>query len=147
LTKTKMLSGGSTGSTGTSAQRSPDVDAYLASVPDAARLALAALRSIIAGAAPEAVERMAYGVPGFQYRKRPLVAFGAAKAHAGFYGMSATVFDAMADELSSYGTSKGTVRFSYDEPIPAALVTKIVKARIAEIDAAEAKRAAAKRKR
>ena len=76
-----------------------------------------------------------YGVPAFKYRGRPLVSFAAAKNHCAFYVQSPAVMEAHRDELVSYDTSKGTLRFAPDAPPAAALVTKLVKARMAETDA------------
>lgn len=118
-----------------STQRSTDVDNVLAALPEDARKALEALRRTIAAAAPEAVETINYGVPAFKYRGRPLVSFAAAKNHCSFYVQSPAVMEAHRDELASYDTSKGTLRFAPDAPPPVALVTKLVKARMAETDA------------
>ena len=118
-----------------STQRSTDVDNVLAALPDDARKALEALRRTIAAAAPEAVETINYGVPAFKYRGRPLVSFAAAKNHCSFYVQSPAVMEAHRDELASYDTSKGTLRFAPDAPPSDALVTKLVKARVAETDA------------
>jgi uncharacterized protein YdhG (YjbR/CyaY superfamily) len=114
----------------------PEIDAYLANIPDDMRAALEWLRQTIRTAAPEAVEGMSYGAPAFRYHGRPLVAFGAAKAHCSLYVMSPAVMEAIHDELEPYDTSKGTVRFTADALLPEALVTKLVKARMAETDAA-----------
>ena len=125
------------------AARSPEVDALLAELPDEVRTALERLREIIAAAAPEAVETIGYGVPAFKYRGRPLVSFGAGKTgkrHCAFYVQSPAVMDAHRDEVAGYDTSAGTIRFQPSEPLPADLVTKLVHARIAETDAAAAKR-------
>ena len=79
---------------------------------------------------------MSYGAPAFRYRDRPLVAYGAARNHCSFYVMSPAVMEAIEDELTTYDTSKGTIRFMPDALLPDALVTKLVKARMAETDAA-----------
>ena len=91
---------------------------------------------MIRTAAPDAVEAVAYGVPAFRYRGRPLVSYGAAKAHCSFYVQSPEVMEAHADALRGYRTSKGTVHFQPDVPLPADLVTTLVQARMAETDAA-----------
>ena len=117
--------------------RSPEIDAFLATLPDDKKAALEALRGTIAAAAPEAVEAISYGVPAFKYKGRPLVSFGAAKDHCAFYVQSPAVMDAHGDELASYDTAKGTIRFEADKPPPAALVVKLVRARMAETDAAK----------
>ena len=127
------------GGTPRSAARSPDIDAVLAALPDDARAALERLRGLIAAAAPEAVETIAYGVPAFKYRGRPFVSFGAGKSGTGkcaFYVQSPVVMEAHRDEVKGYDTSAGTIRFVPAEPLPADLVTQLVRARIAEIDAA-----------
>ncbi len=114
----------------------PEIDAYLANIPDDMRDALESLRQTIRAAAPEAIEAMSYGAPSFRYRGRPLVSYGAAKAHCSFYVMSPAAMDAIRDELEPYDTSKGTIRFAPDALLPEALVAKLVKARMAETDAA-----------
>lgn len=114
--------------------RSADVDAVLAALPEPTRDALEALRETIRAAAPTAVEGINYGVPAFKYRGRPFVSFGAGKAHCSFYVQSPAVMDAHAGELAGYDTSKGTIRFRADAPLPAAIVTRLVRARMAEIE-------------
>ena len=78
------------------------------------------------------MEGIGYGVPAFKYRGRPLVSFGAAKSHCAFYVQSPAVMDAHKDDLAGYDTSKGTIRFVPDTPLPDELVTKLVRARMAE---------------
>ncbi len=110
------------------------VDDYLATAPEPARAALQQLREKIRAAAPDATEAISYGVPTFKHQG-PLVSFGVAKNHCGFYVMDPAVIEAHAAELEGYVTSKGTIRFTPDAPLPAALVTKLVKARIAANEA------------
>ena len=76
------------------------VDAFLSALPADARGALQRLRATIAAAAPDAVEGISYGVPGFKYRGRPLVSFGAGKGHCAFYVQSPAVMDAHKDDLA-----------------------------------------------
>ena len=64
-----------------------------------------------------------------------LVGFAAFKNHCSFFPMSSTVLEEHRDALTGYETSKGTIRFSADDPLPVALVKKLVKARIAENEA------------
>jgi uncharacterized protein YdhG (YjbR/CyaY superfamily) len=116
--------------------RSPEIDKALAPLPEDARSSLEALRRTIGAAAPDAVEAISYGVPAFKYRGRPLVSLGAAKNHCSFYVQSPAVMDAHHDELASYDTSKGTIRFRPGAPPPDSLITKLVRARMAETDAA-----------
>ena len=87
-------------------------------------------------AAPGAEEVINYGVPMFRLDGRNLVSIAAAKTHCSFFVQSPTVMEALAEELTGFATSKGTIRFQPGKPIPAALVRKIVKARIAENKAA-----------
>jgi len=111
------------------------VDEYLGALDDEKRRALEALRETIKGAAPEAEEGFAYGVPGFRYKGKVLVTFAAFKGHCGFYPMSPDVIEVFEGELKGYSTAQGTIRFHPADPPPATLVRKIVKARIIEIDA------------
>jgi uncharacterized protein YdhG (YjbR/CyaY superfamily) len=112
-----------------------DIDAMLAAQPAEVRTALDRLRRTIAAAAPDAVEAISYGVPAFKYRGRPLVSYGAGKNHCAFYVQSPAVMDAHRDALAGLDTSKGTIRFSPDAPLPDDLVTALVRARMAETDA------------
>jgi uncharacterized protein YdhG (YjbR/CyaY superfamily) len=114
---------------------SGEVDAFLVALAPEMRAALENLRRAIRAAAPGAEESINYGVPAFKYRGRPLVSFGPAKNHCSFYVQSLAVMEAHRDELASYDTSKGTVRFEPDAPLPDALVAKLVQARMAETDA------------
>jgi uncharacterized protein YdhG (YjbR/CyaY superfamily) len=121
----------SSGSRGTVA----DVEAYLARVPDAMRPAVEVLRETIRAAAPDAEEGISYGAPAFRYHGRPLVAYGAAKAHYAFYVMDPAVLEAHADELTGLDTSKGTIRFKAGSAFPADLVTRLVEDRVRGMDA------------
>ena len=114
---------------------SSEVDGYLAAVPEPARATLEGLRKVIKAVVPDAVEVISYRIPTFKYRGRPLVGFAAFENHCGFYVMSTAVLDAHRDELASYQTGKGSIRFPLDTPLPAALVRKLVKARIVENEA------------
>ena len=108
------------------------MDEYLDSVGDDKRAALEKLRRTIQATAPEAEECISYRLPAFRLHGRLLVAFGAGANHCAFYPMSGSTVDAFRDELEAYDTSKGTIRFQADKPLPAALVRKLVRARIAE---------------
>lgn len=115
---------------------STEVDVFLARLPDDQRAALQDLRETISAAAPDATEAISYGVPAFKYRGRPLVSYGAAKNHCAFYVMSPAVMEAHAADPAGLPTGKGSIRFDPGTPLPAALVTKLVKARIAETERA-----------
>ena len=106
------------------------VEAYLARVPEPARTTLEKLRATIRTAAPkDAAECISYGMPAFRY-KGALVAYAAFKQHCSFFPMSASMLDDFADDVMSYRTAKGTLQFPQDRPLPAALVKKMVKARV-----------------
>jgi uncharacterized protein YdhG (YjbR/CyaY superfamily) len=109
-------------------------DEYLAQVPNDQRTALERLRKIIRSIAPEAIETITYRVPVFKHNGM-LVGFGAAKDHCAFYPCNGATVKMFAKELKNFDTSKGTIRFQPEKPLPVALVKKIVKARIAENDA------------
>lgn len=111
------------------------VEGYLAALPEGQAAALERLRGVIRAAAPDATEGISYGVPAFKDRGRSLVAYAAFKDHCSFFPMSGEVLSAFEAELEPYGTSKGTIRFTADRPLPKALVRKIVKARLAENEA------------
>jgi uncharacterized protein YdhG (YjbR/CyaY superfamily) len=115
-----------------------DVDNYLAAVPEKARETLSKLRNTIRSIVPNATEGISYQVPTFKYQGS-LVAYAALPKHCSFFVMSPAVMEAHKDELKSYDTSKGTIRFPADKPLPESLVKKIVKARIAENEARASK--------
>jgi uncharacterized protein YdhG (YjbR/CyaY superfamily) len=110
------------------------VEEYLASLPDDKRVALEKLRTTIRSAAPMATEKISYGMPAFHHRGN-LVYYGAFKDHCSLFPGSKKVLADHADELAGYETTKGTIHFTVDEPLPDALVKKIVKERIAENEA------------
>ncbi len=105
-------------------------DDYLVVVSDDKRAALEKLRKSIKAAAPEAEECVSYQLPAFRLNGKLLVAYGAAANHCAFYPGS--TLQAIKDELKDYDTSKGTIRFPANRPLPPPLVRKLVKLRIAE---------------
>jgi uncharacterized protein YdhG (YjbR/CyaY superfamily) len=107
------------------------IDEYLATVSDQERVALEKLRKDIKAATPQAEEYISYGIPAFRLGGRLLVAFGVAAKHCSFYPGAFPVRTHQ-DELQKYETSKGTIRFPAGKPLPATLVRKLVKSRIAE---------------
>lgn len=107
------------------------IDEYLANLSEDKRAALEKLRKTIRAAAPKAEECISYQIAAFR-QNGMLVGFGATAKHCAFYLMSASMVETYKEELKGYDTSKGTIRFSADKPLPSALVRKLVKARIAE---------------
>jgi uncharacterized protein YdhG (YjbR/CyaY superfamily) len=107
------------------------IDDYLAALSDEQRAALEKLRKTIRAAAPKAEECISYGLAAFR-QDGMLVGFGALANHLAFYPMNSTTVKAFKDELKGFQTSKGTIRFQPDKPLPATLVRELVKARIAE---------------
>jgi uncharacterized protein YdhG (YjbR/CyaY superfamily) len=111
-----------------------DVDEYLADVPDIPRATLKKLRKTIKAAAPKATEGISYRIPVYKHLGM-LVGFAAFTNHCSFFVMSYAVLRAHREELKQYDLDKGTIRFPLDKPLPAALVRKMVKARVAENEA------------
>jgi uncharacterized protein YdhG (YjbR/CyaY superfamily) len=111
------------------------IDEYLAGVDADHRDALQKLRETIHSVAPKAEECISYGIPAFRLNGRSLVFFGAWANHCAFYPGSSATLKKFRNELSDFQTSKGTLRFSPDKPMPVALVKKLLKARIAENNA------------
>ena len=108
------------------------IDEYLAGVNADQQVALEKLRKTIHAAAPKIEECISYGIPAFRLNGRSLVFFGAWANHCSFYPGSSTTLQDFRDDLKIFQVSKGTIRFSSDNPLPPALVKKLIKARIAE---------------
>ena len=109
------------------------VDQYLAAVPEPARSTLSRIRAAIRSAAPsEATEVISYGMPAFRH-KGVLVWFAAFSDHCSVFP-TAAIIEEFESELKGYTISKGTIQFPADKPLPAALVKKMVKARVAQIE-------------
>lgn len=107
------------------------IDEYLSRLGDDKRAALEKLRKTIRAAAPKAEECISYSLPAFRLNG-VLVGFGATTNHCALYPMSGSIVETYKKDLAKYDTSKGTIRFQPDKPLPDALVRKLVKARIAE---------------
>ena len=107
-----------------------DVTAYIAAQPPAQRRALKQLRGIIQKSAPKAEEVISYKMPGYKFNGMLLWIAGC-KNHYAIYPFSRTI-DAFKNKLKNYGTSKGTVKFPLDKPVPVKLITDIVKFNLKE---------------
>lgn len=110
------------------------IDAYLGGLPFDQRQALQSVRNQIARLAPDAEEGMSYGMPAFRFQGRPLIAFSASKNHLSLHPVSADVVAAHLDLLHDWSTSKGTIRFTPESPLPDDLVASLLAARKAEIE-------------
>jgi uncharacterized protein YdhG (YjbR/CyaY superfamily) len=109
-------------------------DAYLAALPADQRAALDDLARMIAVAAPDAERGMSYGAPAYRLHGRPLAGFKAAKAHLSYLPFSAEVVASLAGELADWRTTKGSVAFTPDHPLPADVVAALVAGRRAELE-------------
>src|SRR3989442_199410 len=108
------------------------IDEYLARAKPEQRATLEKLRKTIYAVAPNVEEGISYGLAAFKLNGRPLVYFGAWANHCAFYPGSSTLAKKFQGQLKKFVTSKGTIRFTPDKPLPAALVRKLVRARMAE---------------
>jgi len=112
--------------------KAADVESYLAACPEPHRTTLEKLRATIRSVVPkETTEAISYGMPSFRYNGG-LVGYAAFKGHCSFFPMNGSLVDEFEDELKAYKTSKGTIQFPADKPLPTALVKKMVKARVAQ---------------
>ena len=119
------------------------IDEYLARVEPEQRGALEALRQVIRKAAPNAEEVITYGIPAFRQHGF-LVGFAASARHCSLHPMNGHTVADFAADLAGYSTSPGTIRFTPDKPLPAALVRRIVRARVTENEADAKEKAAMK---
>ena len=106
------------------------IDEYIAQCPEDVQPVLAKIRTVVREAAPQAVEKMSYQMPGF-YLNGYLVWFGVHKRHIGLYPTRSGI-EEFKEELSAYKGAKGSVQFPLDQPIPYELIRKIVRFRVAE---------------
>jgi uncharacterized protein YdhG (YjbR/CyaY superfamily) len=118
------------------------VDEYLAKVPEPQRSTLKKVRAVIQLVLPaEATEVISYRMPCVKY-KGMLIGYAAFADHCSLFGMSSTLLGPMKEDLKKYSTSKGTIRFPIDKPLPATLIKKLVKAAILSKEAAKEARKA-----
>ena len=145
MARTEKAAGGPAGSPrraleGTTQPAAADVpaiiDRYIAGLPPNQQVALTDLRRQVAGAVPDAVETLSYGMPAFRYHDRMLLWYMGAKAHCSLFP-TAAVIDAHRADLAGYKLSKGTIQFTPERPLSADLVASIVRDRMARIDRGE----------
>lgn len=111
----------------------PKVRAYFATQPPATRKVLKEIRALIRAAAPTAVEAFSYGIPAFTLDGRPLIYYAGWKQHTSLYPIGEALLNAQRVNSGHYKTATGTIRFPIAEPLPATLVTRLVKGRIAQV--------------
>ena len=113
------------------------IRSYIAALPPEARRSARLLRSTIRRVVPGAVEVFSYGIPGFRYQDRALVWYAGWRHHVSLYPIGTALRRLFAADLEGYKTSKGTVQFPLDKPLPVAVVKRLVKARVAQVRAGE----------
>jgi uncharacterized protein YdhG (YjbR/CyaY superfamily) len=109
-------------------------DEYLASLPGPQRAELERVRRVVQRAVPDAEESVSYGMPAFKYDKRPLLGFRASKNHLSVFPFSPEAIDAARGALEGFDISKGTVRFTPEQPVPDAALEELVRHRLREIE-------------
>lgn len=112
-------------------EKPDNIDEYISNFPESTRRLLEAIRTTVKAAAPEASESLAYGMPAYKFKGRPLVYFAGYKNHIGFYA-TPTGHAAFSEELSKYKQGKGSVQFPIAEPMPLDLIARIVQFRVKE---------------
>jgi uncharacterized protein YdhG (YjbR/CyaY superfamily) len=110
-----------------------DVDAYLEALPEPKRSTLEALRRTILEIVPDAEQVISYRLPAFRVGGKTIAGFAAFKNHLSYLPFSGTVLSRLADELTGYTHTKSALHFPVDEPLPKALVAKLIAARLEEI--------------
>jgi len=110
-----------------------EIDAYLSAVDEPKRSTLGALRRSIRAAVPEAEEGISYGMPAFRVDGKVVAGFAAFKNHLAYLPHSGSVLAALADELTGYECTSGSLHFAIDEPLPDDLVGRLVDAKLAQL--------------
>jgi uncharacterized protein YdhG (YjbR/CyaY superfamily) len=113
----------------------PSTAAYLATLPPDQQQALRQLRAQIVSVVPDAVETISYGMPAFKRDGQFLVSYAGWKRHCSIYPLTDTFLKAHADELKGYGRTKGSLHFTPETPLPDALVSDLIRARVDDLEA------------
>jgi uncharacterized protein YdhG (YjbR/CyaY superfamily) len=111
------------------------MDQYLDGLPTKQKAALARVRAVVGELEPEAEEGESYGMPAFLYAGRPLFGFRAAKKHLSVFPFSPAAVEAVEARLEGFELSKGTIRFTPDQPVPEDVLADLIRARKEEIAA------------
>jgi uncharacterized protein YdhG (YjbR/CyaY superfamily) len=112
---------------------SQDIDGYLATIDEPKRATLAELRHSILAVIPDAEQCISYGMPAFKVQGKTVAGFAAFKNHLSYLPHSGSVLEKLAGDLARYQSTKGSLHFAIDEPLPPALVNKLVKTRLKEL--------------
>jgi uncharacterized protein YdhG (YjbR/CyaY superfamily) len=107
-----------------------EIDQYLDALEEPKRTTLARLRQTILDVLPDAEQGISYGLPAFKVRGKTIAGFAAFKNHLSYLPHSGSVFPQLKEELQGYSTSSGALRFAIDQPLPAALVEKLIAVRL-----------------
>jgi uncharacterized protein YdhG (YjbR/CyaY superfamily) len=110
-----------------------EIDAYIANVDEPKRSTLEQLRQTILGIIPEAEEGMSYGMPAFRLNGKVIAGFAAFREHLSYLPHSGAILGELADDLAGYAATKGSLHFPVDEPLPEALVRRLIEARISQL--------------
>jgi len=125
------MKSGRSGRSSRMGSRAKDVDAYIAAAPPWSQKTLRSMRKTISAAAPDAEEIISYGMPAYRHSGM-LVYFAAFEDHCSFFPGSKAILKAFSRELKPFDAKVGTIRFTPEKPLPATLIRRIVKKRIAE---------------
>ncbi len=109
-----------------------EIDDYLAALEEPSKSILETLRKTILEVLPTAEQCISYQIPTFKVDGKAIAGFAAYKNHCSYFPMSGAVLDKLGKEVTKYQTSKGTLRFGIDNPLPKALVKKLIRVRMAE---------------
>ena len=109
------------------------IDEYLATLDEPKQATLTSLRDTIMAIVPEAEQRISYGMPAFKLRGKTIAGFAAFKNHLSYLPHSGSVIPQLAKETAAYASTKGSLHFPVDEPLPEALVRKLLEVRMAEV--------------